>query len=42
MTFVFAVTAGIGFASVNIAGVTMGARASRATPAVTKAQAALK
>jgi hypothetical protein len=40
MTFVFAVTAGIGFASVNIADVTM-ARASRATPAVTAAQAAL-
>jgi hypothetical protein len=40
MTFVFAVTAGIGFASVNIADVTL-ARASRATPAVTTAQAAL-
>jgi hypothetical protein len=40
MTFVFAVTACIGFASVNIADVTM-ARASRATPAVTTAQAAL-
>jgi hypothetical protein len=40
MTFVFAVTAGIGFASVNIADATM-ARASRATPAVTTAQAAL-
>jgi hypothetical protein len=40
MTFLFAVTAGIGFASVNIADVTM-ARASRATPAVTTAQAAL-
>jgi hypothetical protein len=40
MTFVFAVTAGIGFASVNIADVTM-ARASRTTPAVTTAQAAL-
>jgi hypothetical protein len=40
MTFVFAVTAGIGFASVNISDVTM-ARASRATPAVTTAQAAL-
>jgi hypothetical protein len=40
MTFVFAVTAGIGFASVNIADVSM-ARASRATPAVTTAQAAL-
>jgi hypothetical protein len=40
MTFVFAVTAGIGFASTNIADVTL-ARASRATPAVTTAQAAL-
>ena len=40
MTFVFAVTAGIGFASVNIADVTM-ARASRVTPAVSVAQAAL-
>ena len=40
MTFVFAVTAGIGFASLNIADVTM-ARASRATPAVATAQAAL-
>jgi hypothetical protein len=40
MTFVFAVTAGIGFASVNIADVTM-ARASRVTPAVQTAQAAL-
>jgi hypothetical protein len=40
MTFVFAVTAGIGFASVNIADVTL-ARASRATPAVATAQAAL-
>jgi hypothetical protein len=40
MTFVFAVTAGIGFASVNIADVTM-ARASRATPAIATAQAAL-
>jgi hypothetical protein len=40
MTFVFAVTAGIGFASVNIADMTM-ARASRTTPAVTTAQAAL-
>lgn len=39
-TFAFAVTAGIGFASVNIADVTH-ARASRATPAVTAAQAAL-
>lgn len=40
MTFVFAVTAGIGFASVNIADVTL-SRASRATPVVTAAQAAL-
>jgi hypothetical protein len=40
MTFVFAVTAGIGFASVNITDVAL-ARASRATPAVTIAQAAL-
>jgi hypothetical protein len=40
MTFVFAVTAGIGFASVNIADVAL-ARASRVTPAVTTAQAAL-
>jgi hypothetical protein len=40
MTFVFAVTAGIGFASMNIADVTM-ARASRATPTVATAQAAL-
>jgi hypothetical protein len=40
MTFVFAVTAGIGFASVNIADVTL-ARASRATPTLTAAQAAL-
>ena len=40
MTFVFAVTAGIGFASVNIADVTT-ARASRVTPAVQTAQAAL-
>jgi hypothetical protein len=40
MTFVFAVTAGIGFASTNIADVTL-ARASRATPAVQAAQAAL-
>jgi hypothetical protein len=39
-TFAFAVTAGIGFASVNIADVTM-ARSSRVTPAVTTAQAAL-
>jgi hypothetical protein len=40
MTFVFAVTAGIGFASTNIADVTM-SRASRMTPAVTAAQTAL-
>jgi hypothetical protein len=40
MTFVFAVTAGIGFASVNIADVSM-SRASRVTPAVQTAQAAL-
>jgi hypothetical protein len=39
-TFAFAVTAGIGFASVNISDVTL-ARASRVTPAVTQAQAAL-
>ena len=40
MTFVFAVTAGIGFASVNIADVTL-SRASRPTPAVHAAQATL-
>lgn len=40
MTFIFAVTAGIGFASTNITDVTL-ARASRVTPAVTMAQAAL-
>jgi hypothetical protein len=40
MTFIFAVTAGIGFASVNIADITL-ARASRMTPAVTTTQAAL-
>src|ERR1700751_1458682 len=40
MTFIFAVTAGIGFASTNIADVTL-ARASRSTPAVAVAQAAL-
>jgi hypothetical protein len=40
MTFVFAVTAGIGFASVNIVDVSL-ARASRVTPAVTTNQAAL-
>lgn len=41
MSFVFAVTAGIGFASLNIADVTL-ARASRVTPAVTMAQDALR
>jgi hypothetical protein len=40
MTFAFAVTAGIGFASVNITDVTA-ARASRVTPAVMAAQSAL-
>jgi hypothetical protein len=40
MTFAFAVTAGIGFASVNITDVTA-ARAARITPAVTAAQSAL-
>ena len=40
MTFVFAVTAGIGFASVNISDV-KSARAARVTPAVTTAQSAL-
>jgi hypothetical protein len=40
MTFVFAITAGIGFASVNIADATL-ARSNRVTPAVTTAQAAL-
>jgi hypothetical protein len=40
VTFVFAVTAGIGFASTNISDVTL-ARASRVTPAVTSAQTAL-
>ena len=40
MTFGFAVTAGVGFASTNIADVTL-ARASRVTPAVAAAQAAL-
>ena len=39
-TFVFANMAGIGFASTNIADVTM-VRASRSTPAVTAAQGAL-
>jgi hypothetical protein len=41
MTFVFTVTAGIGFASLNIADVTQ-ARASRVTPAVTAAQARIE
>ena len=40
MTFVFAVTAGIGFASTNISDVTY-ARASRVTPSVATAQATL-
>ena len=40
MTFVFAVTSGIGFASTNIADTTL-ARASRVTPAVMTAQSAL-
>jgi hypothetical protein len=40
VTFVFAVTAGIGFASSNIADVTL-IRASRVTPTVTSAQAML-
>jgi hypothetical protein len=40
MTFVFAVTAGIGFASLNIGDVTQ-ARASRVTPQVVTAQNAL-
>jgi hypothetical protein len=40
MTFVFAVTAGIGFASVNITDVTA-ARAARVTPPVIAAQSAL-
>ena len=40
MTFVFAVTSGIGFASTNITDVTL-ARASRVTPAVMTAQSAL-
>lgn len=39
-TFAFAVLAGIGFASVNIADVTM-ARSGRVTPAITTAQTAL-
>jgi hypothetical protein len=41
VTFVFAVTAGIGFASTNISDVTL-ARASRITPTVTTARAALE
>jgi hypothetical protein len=40
MTFVFAVTSGIGFASTNIADMTL-ARASRVTPALMTAQSAL-
>jgi hypothetical protein len=40
MTFAFAITAGIGFASVNITDVTL-ARAAHVTPAVQTAQAAL-
>jgi hypothetical protein len=40
MTFAFAVTAGIGFASTNITDVTL-ARASRVTPAVLTAQSSL-
>jgi hypothetical protein len=40
MTFAFAVTAGIGFASVNITDVAA-ARAGRVTPAITAAQSAL-
>lgn len=40
VTFVFAVTAGLGFASTNVSDVTL-ARASRVTPAVTAAQMAL-
>jgi hypothetical protein len=40
LTFVFAVTAGVGFASSNIADVTL-VRASRVTPAITNAQAML-
>ncbi|MDA9450781.1 MULTISPECIES: hypothetical protein [unclassified Bradyrhizobium] len=40
LTFVFVVTAGLGFASTNISDVTL-ARASRVTPVVTGAQAAL-
>lgn len=40
MTFIFALTAGIGFASINISDVTV-ARSTRSTPAVTNAQTAL-
>jgi hypothetical protein len=40
MTFIFAVTAGVGFASTNISDVTL-VRASRVTAAITTAQAAL-
>ncbi|MEY9392008.1 hypothetical protein ABIF65_011855 [Bradyrhizobium japonicum] len=40
ITFVFAVTSGLGFASTNVSDVTL-ARASRVTPAVTAAQAGL-
>ncbi len=40
MTFAFAISAGIGFASVNISDVTL-SRASRVTPAVTAAQTSL-
>ncbi|WP_052435603.1 hypothetical protein [Bradyrhizobium japonicum] len=40
VTFVFVVTAGLGFASTNVSDVTL-ARASRVTPAVTAAQSAL-
>jgi hypothetical protein len=40
VTFVFALTAGIGFAATNISDVTL-SRASRVTPAITSAQAAL-
>ena len=40
MTFVFAVTAGLGFAALNVTDVTA-SRAARVTPAVTAAQAAL-
>lgn len=41
MTFVFAVTSGLGFASVNVADTTL-TRASRVTPTVTIAQDALR